>query len=348
MRLSWWQRRSADPARTGSGIAGYIGRRLLQGIGVLWAAYTIAFVVLYLLPGDPVRIMLSGSGVEFANPDPATLAAVEHEYGFDKPVYLQYLLSLGRAVRGDFGQSIQRSEPVTRLIRDALGQTAELGGLAFAMALLVGLAVALLAAFVRNRFLRQLLLASPSLAVSIPTFWSGLVITQVFAFGLGWVNVFDTESVGTLVLPAVTLAVPTSAYIAQVLAKGLLTTLDEPFVEVVRSHGVSQARVILLSGLRNASLPLLTMIGMIVGNMLAGSVVVETVFARNGIGSVTYQAVSAQDIPVVMGVVVFAALIFVVISLIVDLVYPLLDPRVNVRTARRRTPPAIEVEGLSA
>ena len=317
--------------------ARYILRRLAQGVGVLWAAYTIAFVVLYLLPSDPVRIMLSGSGAEFADPSSADLAAVQREYGFDKPFYLQYLDSLGRALHGDFGRSIQRGESVGTLIVDALGQTAKLAGVAFAIALVIGLAGSLLAAFVRNRAVRQALLAVPSVAVSVPTFWSGLLLTQVFAFSLGWVNVFDEGNVGALLLAAVTLAVPTSAYIAQVLSKSLLTTLGEPYVEVVRSRGASEARVVLRSGLRNASLPLFTMVGMIVGNMLAGSVVVETVFARSGIGSLTFEAVRAQDIPVVMGVVVFAAATFVVISLVVDLVYPVLDPRVIVDSARRRT-----------
>ncbi|GAA2642926.1 ABC transporter permease [Dactylosporangium fulvum] len=316
--------------------ARYVVRRLLQGVGVLWAAYTIAFVVLYLLPSDPVRIMLSGSGAEFVDPNSADLAALEREYGFDKPFYLQYLHAVGRALRGDFGQSIQRGESVSTLLAGALGQTAKLAGTAFAIALVIGLAGSLFAAFVRNRAVRQALLAAPSVAVSVPTFWSGLLLTQVFAFSLGWVNVFDDGSGGALLLAAVTLAVPTSAYITQVLSKSLLATLGEPYVEVVRSRGASEARVVLLSGLRNASLPLFTMVGMIVGNMLAGSVVVETVFARSGIGSVTFEAVTAQDIPVVMGVVVFAAATFVVISLVVDLVYPILDPRVTVYSARRR------------
>ncbi|GAA1851960.1 ABC transporter permease [Pseudonocardia ailaonensis] len=325
-------------SRRDRGLTGYVLRRLLQGVGVLWAAYTIAFVVLYLLPSDPVRIMLAGSGTEFANPDPAAVAALEAQYGFDKPVIVQYVTSLGRALTGDLGTSIQRSDEVTSMLAAALGHTAVLGGVAFGLALVGGLLLAIPAAFTRRPSVRQTLLGVPSVAVSVPTFWTGLLLTQVVSFQLGWVDVFDQHSVGALLLPAVTLAIPTSAYIAQVLSKSLLSTLREPYTEVIRSHGASEARIVLVSALRNASLPLLTMIGVIVGNLLAGSVVVEAVFARDGIGNMTFQAVAAQDIPVVMGVVLLAAAIFVVISIAVDLVYPLLDPRVMIREGD--TPPA--------
>ncbi len=314
----------------------YVGRRLLQGLLVLWAAFTLAFIILYILPSDPVRIMLSGSGAEFANASDADLAKVRAEYGLDKSAPLQYLHALWNAASGDLGRSIQRGMPVTDLLGGALGQTVRLGLAAFAIALVLGVAVALGAAFTRNRLVRQLVLTTPSLGVSIPTFWSGLLFTQVFAFRLGWVNVFDQESWKSILLPALTLAIPTSAFIAQILAKSLSATLGEPYIQVVRSRGASEARVLLRNAFRNASLPLLTMIGMIVGNMLAGSVVVETVFSRMGVGRLTFEAVNAQDIPVVMGVVILAAAVFVVISLVVDLIYPLLDPRVSVRTARRR------------
>lgn len=316
---------------------GYLARRLLQGLLVLWVAFTIAFVVLYLLPSDPIRIMLSGSGTEFANADPAAIAALRSQYGLDGPVIGQYLHALWGAVQLDFGQSIQRGMPVTELLTGALGATAELGGIAIGLALVLGLGIALTATFSRNRFLRQLLLSLPAVSVSVPTFWVGLLLTQVFSFWLGWVDIFDTDSWRTILLPAVTLAIPTSAFIAQILAKSLASTLQEPYVQVIRARGTSEVRIVLVHALRNASLPLLTMLGMIVGNVLAGSVVVETVFSRMGVGRITFEAVDAQDIPVVMGVVVFAALVFVVISLIVDLIYPLLDPRVTVRTDRRRS-----------
>lgn len=313
----------------------YVGRRLLQGVVVLWAAFTVAFVILYWLPSDPVRIMLSGSGAEFANANDEDLQALRAEFGLDKPIPLQYVHMLWGAVQFDFGRSIQRGMPVTDLITGALGETLRLGAIALILAIVFGGLIAILANLTSNRFVRQFVLSVPSVAVSVPTFWSGLLLTQVFAFHLGWVNIFDQSSWKTILLPAITLAIPTSAFIAQVLAKSLASTLREPYITVVRSKGASQARAVLLNGFRNAALPLLTMLGMIIGNMLAGSVVVETVFSRMGVGRITFEAVNAQDIPVVMGVVLFAASVFVIVSLIVDLIYPLIDPRVSIRTAKR-------------
>ncbi len=341
---------SPDPAEVppsrgaGTGWAWYVGKRLFAGVGVLWAAFTVSFIVLYLLPSDPIQIMLSGSGTEFVGADDAKVAEVRAEYGLDRSAPAQYLAALGGALTLDFGRSIQRGMPVTELLGDALGQTLLLGGLALTLALVIGFAVAVTATLAPWRPLRQAVLGLPALSVSIPTFWSGLLITQVFAFGLQWVNVFDTSSFATLLLPATTLAIPVSAFIAQILAKSLATTMREPYVEVVRSRGVSEARVVVGSALRNASLPLLTMLGMIVGNIIAGSVVVETVFSRMGIGRITFEAVKAQDIPVVMGVVMIAATAFVLINLLVDIVYPLLDPRVDVGIRRRSA--AITGEGI--
>lgn len=316
----------------------YVAMRLAQGAFVLWAAFTLAFIVLYLLPSDPIRIMLSGSGAEFANADDAQIAALRAEFGFDRPPHVQYFAMLGEALTGNFGRSIQRGLPVTELISQALGKTLVLGAVALGLALILGFAVALLATSVRNRVVRQIVLSTPAFAVSVPTFWSALLLTQLFAFQLGWINIFDQSSWKAIILPALTLAIPTSAFIAQILAKSLATTIREPYINVVRSRGVREVRVLTHSALRNASLPLLTMLGIIVGNMLAGSVVVETVFARMGVGRVTFEAVNAQDIPVVMGVVVFASVVFVLISLVVDLLYPLLDPRVTIRKGGEGAP----------
>lgn len=312
----------------------YVIKRLAQGLAVLWAAFTVAFVVLYLLPSDPVRIMLAGSGAEFANANEADLDALRAEFGLDRHPFVQYVTALGGAVVGNFGRSIQRGMPVSELLAEAIGQTLVLAGIAFAIALVIGVGLAIVANIVPSRFVRQTLLSLPPLAVAVPTFWSGLILTQIFAFGLQWVNIFDQSSWASIILPAVTLAIPTSAFIAQILAKSLAQTMREPYVDVIRSRGASEARVVLIGALRNASLPLFTMIGMIVGNMIAGSVVVETVFSRMGVGRVTYEAVNAQDIPVVMGVVVLASIVFVVINLVVDLVYPVLDPRVTIKTMR--------------
>ncbi|WP_046727060.1 ABC transporter permease [Streptomyces humi] len=312
----------------------YVIKRLAQAVGVLWAAYTVSFLVLDFLPGDPVTAM-AGAGMDSGQVDPAQLAALRHEYGFDKPVLVQYAEYLGRAVRGDFGDAVSNGRPVTSVIGDALPGTLQLTGAALLLAVVLGGGLAVVATYTSRRWLRQLLLSLPPLGVSVPTFWVGLLLVEAFSFRLHWFPAFGNDGLRGLVLPALTLAVPTGAQVAQVLAKSLLTALDQAYVETARAKGAGRRRVHLRHALRNASLPALTVVGLLVGQLIAGSVVVETVFSRDGLGRVTAAAVTAQDIPLVQGVVVFGALIFVATNLVVDLVYPLLDPRIVVTPDRR-------------
>ncbi|MFF0139554.1 ABC transporter permease [Streptomyces sp. NPDC005227] len=315
----------------------YVIKRIAQAVGVLWAAYTVSFLVLDYLPGDPVSAM-AGAGADSGQVDPAQLAALRHQYGFDKPVPVQYAEALGRAVRGDFGDSVSTGRPVTSSLADALPQTLQLTGAALLLAVLLGGGVALLATYTTQRWLRQLLLSLPPLGVSVPTFWVGLLLVEVFSFRARLFPAFGNDGLRGLVLPAVTLAIPTGALVAQVLAKSLLTTLDQAYVETARAKGAGRVRIHLRHALRNASLPALTVVGLLAGQLIAGSVVVETVFSRDGLGRVTAAAVAAQDIPLVQGVVVFGALIFVSANLVVDLVYPVLDPRIVVHSRRKVSP----------
>ncbi|WP_406449096.1 ABC transporter permease [Streptomyces sp. NBC_01622] len=312
----------------------YAIKRLAQAVGVLWAAYTVSFLVLDFLPGDPVTAMAS-AGMDSGTVDPAQLAALRHEYGFDKPILVQYADYLGRAVRGDFGDSVSTGRPVSSTLADALPQTLQLTGAALLLAVLLGGGLAVVATYTSRRWLRQLLLSLPPLGVSVPTFWVGLLLVESFSFRLHWFPAFGNDGLRGLILPALTLAIPTGAQVAQVLAKSLLTALDQAYVETARAKGAGRWRVHLRHALRNASLPALTVVGLLVGQLIAGSVVVETVFSRDGLGRVTAAAVTAQDIPLVQGVVVFGALIFVLTNLLVDLVYPLLDPRIVVASGRK-------------
>ncbi|MFF4537161.1 ABC transporter permease [Streptomyces aureus] len=313
---------------------GYVIKRLAQAAGVLWAAYTVAFLVLDYLPGDPVTAM-AGAGMESGQVDPRQIAALRHEYGFDQPVLTQYAHYLGRAVRGDFGDSVATGRPVASTLADALPQTLQLTASALLLAVVLGGGLAVAATYTTRRWLRQFLLSLPPLGVSVPTFWVGLLLVEAFSFRLRWFPAFGNDGPRALVLPALTLAVPTGAQIAQVLAKSLFTALDQAYVETARAKGAGRWRVHLRHALRNASLPALTVVGLLVGQLIAGSVVVETVFSRDGLGRVTAAAVTAQDIPVVQGVVAFGALIFVTTNLVVDLVYPLLDPRIVVAAGGR-------------
>lgn len=311
----------------------YVGRRLLQGAFVLWAAYTVSFLILYLLPGDAVSIMASGD--EQNAVDPALVARLRSEYGLDRPLHEQYVIALLKAVQLDFGVSIKNGVAATQTVAEVLPETIKLAAAGFTLAVLLGSALAVAAAFSPNRWVRQLLASLPPLGIAVPTFWIGLLLLQFFSFRLRLFPALGNDGVQSLVLPALTLAIPTSAVIAQLLTRSLHQTLGEPYIEQVRAKGASDALIHFGHALRNASIPTLTMLGILVGNLLAGAVVSETVFSRAGIGRLTVTAVNSRDIPVVQSLVVLAAAIFVVTSLIVDLIYPLVDPRIN--TAARAT-----------
>lgn len=309
----------------------YLLRRLGFAVAVLWAAFTVSFVVLYLLPGDPVATMAAGSS-DGAPVTAAQLDELRARYGLDQPVIVQYGEKLWAALHGDLGTSFASGQPVSAALGEALPATLQvaLSGLVFAI--LFGSTVALVATYTRVRWLSQALMGLPALAVSLPVFWVGLMLVQLFAFRLGVLPSGGARGPESLVLPAITLGLPMGALIAQVLAKGLSQALEEPYVTTARAKGVGPAAVHLRHALGNAVIPALTVLGYVVGNLLAGSVVVETVFTRPGLGRLTVSSVGVQDIPVVQGVVLFAALAFVLVNLVVDLVYPWLDPRIAVST----------------
>ncbi|WP_081861490.1 ABC transporter permease [Cellulomonas sp. HZM] len=303
----------------------YVLRRLGLAVLVLWAAYTVSFLVLYALPGDPVSIMYGG---ESSDVTPEQLDQLRQQYGLDQPLVVQYLTQLGHALHGDLGTSVVSKQPVTTLLADALPPTLQIAGAALVLAVVAGTTLALVATGTRSRRLSGFLLSLPPLGVAIPSFWLGLTLVQWFSFEIPIFPALGNQGAAAAVLPAITLAVPTSAVIAQMLSRSLLHTLREPYVDTALAKGAGRARVHLRHALRNAALPALTVTGLVVGGLLSGAVVTETVFSRPGIGRLTATSVAAQDIPVVQGVVLVAATVYVLVNLLVDLVYPVLDPRI--------------------
>jgi len=308
----------------------YWSARVAQSVFVLWAAFTVSFFVLYGLPSDPVTLMLSQGGTSGVL-DPAAVASINHEYGFDQPLIVQYVNRLGAFVTGHFGVSIDQGQDVLTIVSRGAWSTIQIALLSFVLAIVLGLGIAVTASSTRMRWLRQLLQSLPPLALSLPTFWLGLVLIQVFAFQLHWFPSFGDKTPNTLVLPVLTLAIPVSASVAQVLTKSFLGVWRQPFVQVAQSKGFGRRQLLSKHVLRNAVIPALTMAGITLGQLLAGAVITETVFSRPGLGSMTQRAVQTQDIPVVQFMVVLAALVFVVVNLVVDALYPVIDPRIRRR-----------------
>ena len=307
----------------------YVLGRIVQAVGVLWAVYTVTFAILYLLPSDPVALRLGAGDVQVGQLSPAQLLAVKAQYGLDQPLYQQYLTQLGHLLRLDFGESIAQGVPVGHLLAQRLPSTLALGVTAIALALVLGVGVAYLAAYVGWRPLKGLLNRIPAVGVSLPPFFVGLLLIQLFAFSLGWFPATGSDGWKSLVLPATMMSIPTSAMLAQVLSRSLEDTLAEPYVVTARARGLSRGQIQFRHALRNASLPALTLLGLLLGATVTEAVVAETVFSRQGIGQLAQQAVLAQDVPVVQAIVVIAASIFVVLNLLIDLVYPLVDPRIT-------------------
>ncbi|ELY2640419.1 ABC transporter permease [Cronobacter sakazakii] len=304
----------------------YLGARVGQALLVLWASFTVSFVLLQLLPGDAIAI-------KFQNPElglnAAQIAQMRTAYGADAPLWRQYLESLGGAVRGDFGFSLQAGVPVSALLAASLPATLRLAALGFTLALVIAVLLAALSTLSYGRALRRAFAALPSLFVAVPTFWLGITLIQLFSFQWRLIPVINPGFWEGLILPVMTLGVPISAPLAQLLIRNIDVVMHQPFVTVARAKGASHRGVLWRHVARNALLPVLTVAGLLLGELIAGALVTETVFGLNGLGQLTRDAVNNQDLAVLQAIVLVAALGFVLINLLVDLLYPLLDPRLS-------------------
>jgi peptide/nickel transport system permease protein len=311
------------PRRAGAAIWPLL-RRLAGALLVIWGASTLAFAVLHLIPGDPVDIML---GVE-SNVPQQLRDQIRHDLGLDLPIPVQYLAYLGRLASLNFGTSYRLQQPVINVISDQLIPTVQLAVAAIAIAVSLALLIALGA---RNRRARAVASGAELLAISSPTFWTGLLLLTVFSFQLHWFPISNGNGLEGLVLPAITLALPITGILSQVIRHGLDGASVQPFVDSARARGLTDAQLLTRHTLRHASLPAVTLAAYVVGNLLGGAVIVEQLFGRPGIGRVTLDAINNRDIPVVMALVVLAATVFVTVNFIVDVLYPILDPRLRAR-----------------
>lgn len=299
-------------------------RIVVDVVLVLWAAATITWLALKLLPGDPLDQLLAG----IQDATPQMRAEIAAHYGLDLPPVVQYFNYLGGIAQFDFGTSYQRGTKVLTIILAELWPTIQLTTLAMTLAVVVSIALAL-ATSGRRKFARLIAQSFELIAVSVPSFWLGIVLLTVFSFGLQWLPAFSSGGAASLVLPVVTLAVPLIGVLTQVLRERMEHALHEPFVTTLRARGLTEGAVRTRHVLRHASLPALTLSSVIFGSLLSGTAVIETLFARPGIGRLAVTAIQDRDIPLVLGFVVFAAFGFIVINTIVDLLYPVLDPRLR-------------------
>lgn len=304
----------------------YLFSRLAQALFVLWCAFTIAFVLLHALPGDAIAI-------RFLSPDlgltPEQLAQIREAYGSNIPVWQQYVQTLSGFVRGDWGYSVQTGVPVAQSIATNLPPTLLLASLGFVAAVALAIGLVSLSVLTQFAWLGNLLRALPPLFISMPVFWIGTMLIQVFSFQMHWISVINPGRWEGLILPVIALAFPISAPLAQILLRNFDAALVQPYVAVARAKGATRQWVLVRHVARNAIVPTLTIAGVLFGELLVGAVVTETVFGLNGLGNLTQQAVNNQDTTILQAIVVFSAAMFVLINLAVDLLYPVLDPRLR-------------------
>lgn len=321
---------------------GYIMRRILGVIPVMLVAATIVWCLMFALPGDPARLIAGGQGV-----DPRVVESIREEWGLDAPAPVQYLHYLGKLLRGDLGESYIQRRPVVEIIADHFPATLILAVTAVLLAALGGLFLGSLAAFTRNRVLDELVLVLALLGTSTPVFWLGLMLMLLFASQLGWLPVLGYGMNGLvvpwidvrlpewdhLVLPAVTLSLVSLGVIARLTRTSLLETGGSEYLVTASAKGASRLRVFTRHALKNALIPVVTIVGIDFAAMLGGAVATEYVFAWPGLGKTIVRAIALQDLPLVEGGVLFLTLIFVLVNLAIDLLYSYLDPRIDSRRA---------------
>jgi len=311
----------------------YVVRRLLLLVPVLLGVSVIIFMVLHLAPGDPAEIMLGSQATQ------ADLERLRAELGLTEPLYVQYVHWLGLVARGDLGRSIWMKRPVLNEVLGRFKATLVLTGAALVLSTAGGLALGIASAIRPNSLLDRLSAVASLFGASMPVFWLGIVLMVIFALWLGWVpasGMFAPYGGGDLrdllvhlALPAVTLAATSVTIIARLTRSTMLETLGQDYIRTARAKGVVERAVVLRHGLKNALIPIVTVVGVQAGYLLGGAVLTETVFAWPGVGTLMVQGILARDFPLVQGCVLVVALSFVLINLVVDLLYAWLDPRIR-------------------
>jgi peptide/nickel transport system permease protein len=299
-------------------------------VAVLFTVATLAFIALQFIPGDPAEAALGGPGSQASA---EALAAARVEFGLDRPVLVQYFDFLGRLLRGDLGISYAQRIPVSQVLAAAIGPTLLLAGVALVLAWALAL-VSVLVASGHSRPARAVASALDLVAAAMPNFWLASLLVLLFSGVLGWLPAVSTGGVRGIILPALSLAIPTAGFIAQVCRAGVDDARHAPFIESARARGETELGIRLRHVLRHGVVPGLNMTAWALGSLLGGAAVIEIIFARPGLGRTLVNAVTVSDIPVVLGVVLFAALAYVVVALVTDLVIARVDPRTEARLDR--------------
>jgi peptide/nickel transport system permease protein len=302
----------------------FVLRRVAGAALVIFGTITLVFAILYWLPGDPAVLVAGENATE------ESIARIRTLLGTERPLWEQYGDYLAGLAQGDLGTSFATQEPVTVRLWAQFPSTLALTLLASTVAIVAGVLLGVVAAVSRGRWLDQAIQAVMLFFTSMPSFWLGILLILLFSVTLQWLPAIGSDSFAQLILPVSCLGLVASGRLMRMVRNSVLDVLDEPFVTTLRAKGLVEWQVLFRHVLRNALIPVVTLLGILVGELLSGTVVVETLFARQGIGRLLVDAVGVKDIPVIQGTVLIASISFVLINLLVDLSYSVIDPRVRV------------------
>ena len=302
----------------------YLASRLLQTIPTVILVTVAVFLMLHLTPGDPAEVFLGDK-----RSSPELLEKVREDMGLNRPLHIQYLSYMGAALRGDLGRSLQTNVPVMEQILNRLPWTIELAAAALLIAASVGISIGIIAALNHNTIIDTLAMALALVGISMPVYWSSLLLILLFAVRLRVLPAIGQGGIERLVLPATALALVSAGSLARMVRSSMLEVLYQDFVLTARSKGISERLVVIRHVLRNALIPVVTILGLMLGNLLSGAVITETIFARLGIGQKYVEAVLQKDFTMVQGTTLFIALMVVLVNIVVDMVYALVDPRIR-------------------
>ncbi len=305
----------------------YLGGRLVQLVPILILISLIVFLILHALPGDPAQLMLAGAegGVVSAE----RIAELQEAMGLNDPLPVQYGRFLQGILQGDLGESIRLRAPVTDVILERFVFTLQLSLGGLVCALLIGLTTGILAALRPHGWTDFLFSVLAYIGMSMPLFWLGLVLIFLFAFQLKWFPPSGSEGFDRLILPSITLGFVSAGSISRLTRSSLLETLQEDYIRTAQAKGINRRSIIQYHALKNACIPVITIVGLQFGGMLAGAVVTETVFSRPGLGRLVVQAIIWKDYPLAQGIILFLAFLFLAANLLVDISYAWLDPRIR-------------------
>ncbi len=316
-----------------SGVLRYAIRRIFGAIPLLLGLSLIMFGLVHIAPGDPIQSMISPD-----NTDPAFIEQARKNYGLDKPLPIQYAIYIGKLVRGDFGRAITfNGKPVLELIKERAGATIILQIVSLAIALLIAIPLGVLSATKQYSLLDNTTTVGAFIGLALPNFWIALLLQFYLSVKLGWLPAISTDvnnaallgKVKYSVMPVAVLAFPSIAYFARFMRSAMLEVINQDYMTMARAKGLTDRKVLYRHGFRNALIPMITVTGLQVSRILGGSVIIEKIFAWPGLGSLAYDAITQRDYPVILGVTIIAGAFVIMVNLIVDLLYVVVDPRVS-------------------